>query len=271
MLPSAQKYLQSGGLDPSPAAYITIGCFLGGVIGIQSVSRILHHYIPSHVVDCDHDHDHDEEEAEDNDDYDNHEEHQHLNGHHQKQNGDLSEHTPLLAQSEATLRPSAGSRTRSAMVEGADVLDPYTTAPPTRAPTLQTRPTMQTRLTHRMSTFVLGAKAYCDEGGPCYGYGDPCGHHCLKTIGRNPTRAFGRFSYAVPPRQPSLLRTATTFNGRPKRGLSCLSSSADEESDHLAPPSTFQERPTVAPAASTQAIFRGRRSSSNLNRTVLTE
>ena len=86
MLPSAQKYLQSGGLDPSPAAYTTIGCFIGGVIGIQFVSRVLHRYIPSHVVDCDHDHDHEEAEEDDDDDD---EDHHHLNGHHQTQNGDL--------------------------------------------------------------------------------------------------------------------------------------------------------------------------------------
>ena len=269
MLPNAQKYLQSGGLDPSPAAYTTIGCFLGGVIGIQFVSRILHHYIPSHVVDCDHDHDHNHEdegsEDEDPDDND-HEDQDHLDC-HQKSNGNLSEHTPLLTRSEDALRPGVGSRSQSAMVEGADVVDVrYTTAPSTRTPTLLARPSMQTRLTQRMSTFVTGAKGHCDEGGPCYGYGDPCGHHCLKAVSRSPTRAFGRFSYAGPPRHPSLLRTATTGKDAAKFGIP---SGADEESNRLTPPTIFQKRPTMAQAASTQAIFRGRRSSSHANKVAL--
>ncbi len=60
MLPSAKKYLSDGGMAADVAAYTTIGCFLGGVVGIQFVSRILHSYIPSHVVDCDHSHDEDD-------------------------------------------------------------------------------------------------------------------------------------------------------------------------------------------------------------------
>ena len=257
MLPNAQKYLQNGGLDPSPAAYTTIGCFLGGVIGIQIVSRILHHYIPSHVVDCDHDHDH--EEANEDNEVD-HDDHYHMNGHHDKPNGDASEHTPLLTQSETSLRPDVGPQAQSAVAEGADRLDtPYAVAPLTRTQTLQTRPTMQTRLTQRLSIFVSGAKAYCDDGGPCYGYSDPCGHQCLKPISRSPTRAFGRFSYAAHSRQPSLLRIATT--GRPKPSHV---ESANGEAEYLGPPPTFQKRPTIGAAASTQAVFRGRPSSSHL-------
>ena len=248
MLPEAQSYLQKGGFEPSPAAYTTIGCFLGGVIGIQFISRILHYYIPSHVVDCDHDHDEAEEDEDELDGPAHHDEHDH------KQNGFASEFTPLLSQQEPGLRPDAGPRSKSVVVEGADHLNaPYTTAPPTRAPTLKIRPTMQTRLTHRMSTFVSGAKAHCDEGGPCYGYSDPCGHQCLKTISRSPTRAFGRFSKNGPPRQPSLLRTATTPHSRPSVAT------VDEESAQLAPPSPFGKRPSVPHSlASTQAVFRGR-------------
>ena len=264
MLPSAQKYLQNGGLSPSPAAYTTIGCFLGGVIGIQIISRILHHYIPSHVVDCDHDHDHEDEEIEydDDEDVDSREFHHHPNGHLQKQNGDLSEHSPLLPPPGDPARPNLGPRVQSEMVEGAD----YTTAPSTRVPTMQKRPTMQTRLTQGMSTFVSGGKRHCDEGGPCYGYSDPCGHQCLKPLSRSPTRAFMRFSYSGPTRRPTLLRTATISGGQPKPDLS---PTTDEESDHLAPPAAFPRRPRGATTVSFHSSFRGRRSSSHLSKQVL--
>ena len=131
---------------------------------------------------------------------------------------------------------------------------------------MQTRPTMQTRLTHRMSTFISGAKPYCDEGGPCHGYGDPCGHQCLKPISRSPTRAFVRFSYSGPTRQPPFLRTASIANGRSKADLS---PTADEESDHLAPPLVFPKRPSGLSGVSSQSSFRGRRSSSRLSRQFL--
>lgn len=262
MLPNAQKYLQKGGLDASPAAYATIGCFLGGVIGIQIVSRILHHYIPSHVVDCDHDHDHDHGEAEgDDDDDDDHDGHYYMNGHNDKQSGEASEQTPLLIQSEPGSRPSVGPRSQSAMVEGAERLAvPSSIAPLSRPPTVQTRPTMQKRLTQRMSILVTGAKAHCDEGGPCYGYSDPCGHHCLKTPSRNSTRTFGRFSSIGPSHQPSLLRTATVSRLKLNEV-----EDANGEPDRLAPASTFRKRPTMLPSAATQADFRGRRSSSHLS------
>lgn len=242
MLPSAQKYLSKGGLAPDAAGYVTVGCFMGGIIGIQLFSRLLHHYIPSQVVDCDHSHDDDPNDAHD------HAENTHSHDHAQKPNGSAAEITPLLPQPEADLAPR---RSRSAAVEtfhrpnatNIDVL-------PTR------RPTMQTRFTTRVSTFVSGAKASCDEGGPCYGYSDPCGHQCLKVMSRTPTRAFGRFSSIGPPRQPSLLRTATTPHAQPKLGRP---TTFDEESADLSPGPALQGRPLVPPSGvSANTVFRGR-------------
>ncbi|RYP05362.1 hypothetical protein DL764_003855 [Monosporascus ibericus] len=34
----------------------------------------------------------------------------------------------------------------------------------------------------RVVSFVKDSKAYCDEGGQCYGYSDPCGQECFKHI-----------------------------------------------------------------------------------------
>jgi len=234
------------------AAYATIGCFLGGVIGIQFISRILHSYIPSHVVDCDHSHD-DEEEGDDVP----HHGHHHENGHaHKQHNGHVSEDTPLLSCDDIDLKPGSERRTRSATGETAERLDaPYMTRP-----ALEKRPTLQNRLTARMSTFVSGAKASCDEGGPCYGYSEPCGQECFKVVSRSPTRAptraFGRFSVSGPPRQPSLLRTVSAVPSRAKLNKP---NGYDEEIAQISPRPTMPQRPVAPRAAeSAQAVFRGR-------------
>jgi ZIP family zinc transporter len=64
MLPSAKRSLQEGGFSERAASWILIGLFLGGAFGIQLASRIMHHFLPSHVVDCDHTHDDDEPDDE---------------------------------------------------------------------------------------------------------------------------------------------------------------------------------------------------------------
>ena len=251
MLPSAQKYLSKGGLSPDAAAYATIGCFLGGVIGIQFVSRLLHQYIPSHVVDCDHSHDDDQDENEEHP-----HDHHHHNGHAKKHNGHLSEVTPLLARDDMALKSGLEPSSRPATAETAERAD----AQFLTAPVFSSRPTLQTRLTARMSTLVSGAKHSCYEGGPCYGYSDPCGQECFKAISRGPTRvptkAFGRFSVSGPPRQPSLLRTATTPHSRSKMGQP---NGNDEEIAQISPRPTLPSRP-VLPASqnSAKAIFQGR-------------
>ncbi|MCJ1282299.1 hypothetical protein MMC26_001622 [Xylographa opegraphella] len=194
MLPSAKNYLIKGGYSPQEAAYILIGSFLAGVIGIQIVSRILHHYIPSHIVDCDHTHEeNDEASSEAASDEENH----YSNGHSgaSRTNPESNdEYTPLLKQHNTLNKLGGTGRPRSATTEttlkhGA----PFVISPASR------RPSLQSRLTNRVSTFVSGAKALCDEGGPCYGYSEPCGKECLKAMSRSPTRfhkdsinAFGR-------------------------------------------------------------------------------
>ena len=250
MLPSAQKYLGRGGLSSSAAAYATIGCFLGGVIGIQFVSRLLHHYIPSHVVDCDHSHDEDEDEED-------HREH-HPNGHAKHQNGHIAEDTPLLLQDDIDIKSGSERRSRSAAETPQGPNAPH-------FPTLQSRPTLKTRLTTRMSTFVSGPKSSCDQGGPCYGYSEPCGQECFKVISRSPTRAptrtFGRFSISGPPKQPSLIRTATAPHSRAKFGPP---NGNDEEIAQLSPRPKFSKRPTLpASQGSAQAVFRGREGNHN--------
>ena len=245
MLPEAKNYLHDGGLAPDAAAYATVGCFLAGVIGIQIFSRLLHHYIPSHVVDCDHSHD--EEQGDEL----NHGDHHH-DSHGHKDNGNVTEETPLiLSREESDLKAIPESRSRSAapeMDQRNDSLHPT-----------GRRPSLQTRLTSRMSSFVLRAKTSCDEGGPCYGYSEPCGQECFKAVSRSPTKAptraptrvFGRFSISGPSIKPSLLRTATVPHTRADLGRP---TSLDEEISQMSPRPTISKRPE----GSSNAIFRGR-------------
>ncbi|MCJ1291724.1 hypothetical protein MMC34_003269 [Xylographa carneopallida] len=183
MLPSAKNYLVKGGYSPQEAAYILIGSFLAGVIGIQIISRILHHYIPSHIVDCDHTH---EENDDDGSEAESEEEDYHQNGRVEPWSTHFSGHdeqTPLLYHYESPGKVNGGGRPRSATTE--------TTLRPGASLVIKPgsrRPSLQSRLTNRVSTFVSGAKALCDEGGPCYGYSEPCGRECLKAMSRSPTR-----------------------------------------------------------------------------------
>ncbi|KFY34696.1 hypothetical protein V495_08126, partial [Pseudogymnoascus sp. VKM F-4514 (FW-929)] len=57
MLPSSKKYLEKADMSPAKASWLLLIFFVLGFIGIQILSRLLHHYIPSQVVDCDHRHD----------------------------------------------------------------------------------------------------------------------------------------------------------------------------------------------------------------------
>ncbi|MCJ1456546.1 hypothetical protein MMC28_006907 [Mycoblastus sanguinarius] len=251
MLPSAKNYLIEGGLSPEASAYATIGCFLGGVVGIQFVSRLLHHYIPSHVVDCDHSHD------EDGSDGDPHEEDAHEHDHPHKHNGHATEDTPLLSQHDIDLKTGSERRSRSATVETTQLPDAlYVTSPSTR------RPSFQTRLTSRMSTFVSGAKSSCDQGGPCYGYSEPCCQECFKVASRSPTKAptrtFGRFSISGQTGQPSLFRTATSPYYPTKGGP--LPDYDEEAGRSLQRLAISRKRADAESEASTKAMFRGRES-----------
>ncbi|MCJ1395524.1 hypothetical protein MMC18_008410 [Xylographa bjoerkii] len=203
MLPSAKNYLVKGGYSPQEAAYILIGSFLAGVIGIQIVSRVLHHYIPSHIVDCDHTHEeHNEGGSEAEFDGDDH----HENGHARPLTaspGSPDEHTPLLIPHDKHKGVNGTGRPRSATTETTLRPEaPFVTTPASR------RPSLQSRLTNRVSTFVSGAKALCDEGGPCYGYSDPCGKECLKAMSRSPTR-FHKDSISASGRPAGIRRSST--------------------------------------------------------------
>lgn len=93
ILPAAKNYLIEGGLTPQGGAFTVIGCFLGGVVSIQALSRLLHRHIPSHVVDCDNSHN----DRDCEDEMGSHNREAHGNSRLQEQQDIMSEVTPLLS------------------------------------------------------------------------------------------------------------------------------------------------------------------------------
>lgn len=193
MLPSSKKYLIMSGFSPSAAAWILLAGFTGGFVGIQIISRFLHHYIPSHVVDCDHSHD----EVAHEHSHGKSRTHSHTShngshrGHNHKANGLVSEATPLLPSengSSAKLSPQhAPTRT--------DLL-----APRRNTEAADRRPSM-IQVQNRVMSFVKDTKTNCDNNGPCFGYSDPCGQECFKHINiKTPSTS----------RQPTFIRANTS-------------------------------------------------------------
>lgn len=195
MLPSSKRYLTQTGLSPRAAAYVVIGCFLGGVIGIQFVSRVMHHYIPSHVVDCEHSHDDPSENARDKH---GHHDHSNLNENTSETNGHANEHSPLLSRKSRKGSLRGLNRSVSAVAGIPQKQDSQKKAKLSQRPSLQTR----------VSKLVSGAKSDCRDDGRCYGYSDPCAQECYRPILRNPRQA-NAHSQPSTESQPDLLRTAT--------------------------------------------------------------
>jgi ZIP family zinc transporter len=204
MLPSAKSYLVKGGFEPRAASYILIACFLGGVAGIQIFSRFLHHYIPSHVVDCEHSHEDMDEDGADHQ----HAQHEHQ-GHHEGSadnhfHDQVSENTPLLARQDYDSKPMANGM-QSGPTQHLPVPGMQSSTDDNRG----RRPSLQKRLTRQLTVLMGTTKAHCDQGGPCHGFTDPCGQECFKAISRSPTRAMTRHSISGPTRSWYSRRSTT--------------------------------------------------------------
>ena len=215
MLPSSKNYLINAELLPSTAAWVLLGCFISGFIGIQVVSRFLHHYMPSHVEHCDHDNDHKEEAP-----------HSHGHGHdgHHSRRGSfyaggrptsngsqldgsasskITEASPLLFENRASIKSSLqtnGSGRKKSQKGKRDRSRSRNKADQERRPSMMEVPA-------RVMSFVKDTKNDCDEGGRCYGYSDPCGQECFKHIIKTPTTPTNTHHH-------SLLRTGTGLSHR---------------------------------------------------------
>ena len=155
MLPTSSKYLVLAGWSESAAAYILIGLFIVGSVGIRLVSRLLHRYIPSHVVDCHHSHEPDKTDLEQgHSEEEGHYGHRHHGPKQLPPNGS-TERTPLLSrlqsQSDSTPdHPRANTQSRSG------------------------KPQRRQRLG--------GVTPHDHENGTCYGFSQACPGECPQTL-----------------------------------------------------------------------------------------
>lgn len=221
------RYLTKGGVAAQAAGFTMMGCFVGGFGGIQVVSRIIHQFIPSHVVDCDHSHD--EPSKEDGDgDYHSH------GPFSRSQSRRVSGRRPSLHAAATTPAPEAdlvpteatpllpavleeNGHTHVARPDPTRQLSTRSEMPASnysplkgrsRASTRTRRPSMM-QVRTRVISFVKDTKPNCDQDGPCYGYTDPCGQECFKHLS-------GRHSSNRP--SLSTLRTNTMAFPIPEEG-----------------------------------------------------
>ncbi len=176
MLPQSKQYLEDGGYSSRAASYLLIGLFLAGVAGIRVLSAVLHHFIPSHVVDCDHTHDEEAPKEEHEEMAEQPRDNEHTEGlrvakpipepvHEQ------GEDTPLLSRCTSTSPPKGRS--------GIPSENGFLTSQSSRRPSL-----MPQTLTRTLTRYISGRKNNCDETGPCLGFSDPCGQDCFKAVKR---------------------------------------------------------------------------------------
>ncbi|KAF2150663.1 Zinc/iron permease [Myriangium duriaei CBS 260.36] len=177
MLPSAKTSLQEGGFSPKVAAWVLIICFVGGALVIQVASQILHHYIPSHVVNCEHSHDENHENSKDQD--------RNRSSSHASKRVRFSRHK---SQSLSDRWPTAGPESDDQSSYFTDA--PDQSYPPTRE--TEREDTFKTALTRRPSipnrvkttlsklSFAPGDDCECDS--TCHGFTETCGQECFKIV-----------------------------------------------------------------------------------------
>jgi len=206
MLPTSMRYLTKGGVAEQAAGFIMMGCFVGGFGGIQAVSRVIHQFIPSHVVDCDHSHAEPSKEAQDalDEDADSHgserlsrSQSRGMSGHKASlrtapttpghgTNGVPTEATPLLAPVVGenghadAVRPQETGQLSTRSELPSSNYSPLKSR--SRASTNRTRRPSMMQVRSRVISFVKDTKPNCDQYGPCYGYTDPCGQECFKHL-----------------------------------------------------------------------------------------
>lgn len=187
MLPQSKIYLKDAGFSARDASYLLIGLFLAGVAGIRILSAVIHRFIPSHVVDCDHTH---EDEETLNKNREEMAEHQHDDEHTTtlpvskcRPHVEDDEDTPLLSRT-ASFSPRKPQHDRDQSSDGTN----------SRRPSFMPR-----TLTRTLSKYVAGRKDNCDETGPCMGFSDPCGQDCFKVVHRRGTILPGHGPFAQAP------------------------------------------------------------------------
>lgn len=212
MLPSSKNSLKAGGYSSKEAAWILVACFIGGVIGIQIVSRVIHKYIPHNVVDCEHSHEDEEaahKEGENGHDH-THADHDHS---HTRSKGRRNPKSDL---------PDRTTRTETLQRNSSFPLFAQANSQPnghndrqlsTTHDLASGRPKLQSSITGTLSRLTSGKDPSCDCGGPCYGYSDLCQTKCFKTITPGGVVTAPKPSTGV--HRPSAVKNATATESTP--------------------------------------------------------
>jgi ZIP family zinc transporter len=225
MLPESKEYFEQAKWSKQAAGLTMMACFVGGFIGIQGVSRLLHQFMPTHVVECDHSHD--ENATKD------------ASCQHDRRQSRARRRSSRPPSSQAPIDKSlsqlATSQSPNTATESTPLLESTLDSPTStlkrqastrddlRRPASPIRSRTATGLTDafperrksirevhkRVMSFVQDTKCNCDESNSCYGFSDPCGQECFKHLNSRvslPSR---------PGRQAQILRTTTgSFLGR---------------------------------------------------------
>ena len=183
------RYLTEDGWNHQSAGFLMMACFVTGYFGIQMMSRVLHQYMPSHVVDCDHTHQGpvDVEVG-------------HHHGHgddHTHPRPSITETTPLLS---AQIDGAANGAAKPKSPRMPSITTKSNGHPQANGPqhadslshlhdpgNTERRPSAK----HSKSLVMCLLKDTpdCSEEGPCFGYSDPCNQSCFKHTGGPLTRS----------------------------------------------------------------------------------
>nr|POF05936.1 zinc-regulated transporter 3 [Quercus suber] len=233
MLPSAKRSLEAGGFSSAAAAWTLIACFLGGILGIQVISRVMHSFIPSHVVDCEHQHDDSANEHEPSDgQHDSDHTHDHDLEHERSetQQPDKPRQNSLSGHRDHSdserKRDEAKVRTKSTIgsIRASDdgVADEHLARSANTKG--RRRPSLPQRITNSINHLKSNETSdKCDADGPCYGFTDPCGQDCFKSV--NAKRGFKGPSKTGAVARPPLGKSLTTQGTNPSESTPLLRSS----------------------------------------------
>lgn len=226
MLPESKQYLKKDGWDEQKAGLVMMGCFIGGFIGIQVISRLMHQILPSHVVDCDHSHSHDHDDTLDDPKLT--DSHSHRGGRQHSRVGRpksrttssgrrittvLEVHQPTghahhhhhhATESTPLLDSQPNGRSHSEESSGLGALERR----------LSRRPSILA-MRDRLVSFVKDTpKHACDADGSCFGYSDPCGQECFKHVNQRVSLARqSSFTGLARVRTSPFTPTAPVFQG----------------------------------------------------------
>lgn len=154
--------------SPSHAAWQLLGGFLAGFVGIQVLSRLLHHCIPSEVVDCD--------------------------PTHRKTSLDLRNHNraPSKTGSNLISEQNYSDENRTSLESCPLIPKPTGHQNSSNDDTKRYLQNSFIKLQKRLMSFINNAKSDCNSDGPCFGYSDPCAHECPTSLNqRLPNHASG--------------------------------------------------------------------------------